>query len=314
MPLIVNVSIDGRCCYSIAAKGDIFIESQRGHFQRVATVGEKIDSTIVRSSVSLTAVKARTEEVLYLLLWACEKLAQPRMRTVGESFEGWAYRTGLMRRLTELERRKLIERSPARPKCDRLVRLTREGRLRALGGRDPDEHWTRDWDGKWRLAVFDVPLARDSLRKRLRRHLQSTGFGCLQHSVWVTPHPISSRLTLSPGEKGDVESLMVLEAKPVAGETDAEIVAGAWDFERINRRYARHLGVLDRLPEPNGRQPAVRLRRWASEERVAWEAAVSLDPLLPSVLLPADYLGRKAWFQRIEVLDQAARNLEQFGI
>ena len=44
-----------------------------------------------------------------------------------------------------------------------------------------------------------------------------------------------------------MESLILLEARPCAGESDAEIVAGAWDFERINR-YARHLKVLAERP------------------------------------------------------------------
>jgi len=32
------------------------------------------------------------------------------------------------------------------------------------------------------------------------------------------------------------------------GESDAEIIVGAWDFERINRRYARHLKVQAERP------------------------------------------------------------------
>jgi hypothetical protein len=46
-----------------------------------------------------------------------------------------------------------------------------------------------------------------------------------------------------------VASLLLLEARPCAGESGAEIVAGAWDFERINRRYARHLKILDEQPD-----------------------------------------------------------------
>ena len=40
------------------------------------------------------------------------------------------------------------------------------------------------------------------------------------------------------GHRVNVESLILLEARPYAGETDEEIVAGAWDFAEINRRYA----------------------------------------------------------------------------
>jgi hypothetical protein len=36
--------------------------------------------------------------------------------------------------------------------------------------------------------------------------------------------------------------------RPVEGRGCAEIVVGAWDFERINRRYARHLKILGERP------------------------------------------------------------------
>src|SRR5438552_1513378 len=100
------------------------------------------------------SVKARTEELLYFLLWTAGSLMQPTFRNLDESFEGWAYRHGLLRRLALLEKQRLLER---RTKKDRLYRLTAEGRLRALGGRDPQIEWARRWDGRWRLVCFDVP-------------------------------------------------------------------------------------------------------------------------------------------------------------
>jgi hypothetical protein len=36
--------------------------------------------------------------------------------------------------------------------------------------------------------------------------------------------------------------------RPCEGGNFGEIVAGAWDFERINRRYARHLKILGERP------------------------------------------------------------------
>ena len=47
----------------------------------------------------------------------------------------------------------------------------------------------------------------------------------------------------------NVESLILLEARPCAGESDAQIIAGAWDFARINGRYAKHQEILARHPQ-----------------------------------------------------------------
>src|SRR5439155_96484 len=74
------------------------------------------------------------------------------------------------------------------------------------------------------------------------------------------------------GGKINVESLLLLEARPCAGESDADIVAGAWDFERINRRYERHLKVLEERPRgvPRNDATAKALLRWATTEREGW--------------------------------------------
>src|SRR6266699_5773033 len=77
-------------------------------------------------------------------------------------------------------------------------------------------------------------------------------------------------------------------ARPCAGESDTEIVAGAWDFERINRRYARYLKVLEEHPIAalRNERAAKALLRWATTERETWLHAVTSDPLLPARLLP----------------------------
>jgi hypothetical protein len=71
---------------------------------------------------------------------------------------------------------------------------------------------------------------------------------------------------------------------------------GEWDFERINRNYARHLKVLEERPGGALRSGAAAkaLRCLAAAEREAWLEAVTHYPLLPGRILPSDYLGRKA--------------------
>ncbi len=252
-------------------------------------------------------MKPRTEEFLNLLLWTADRLLHPTFRNLTDSYESWAYRTGLWRELPTLVARGLIERQTKAPH-DRVYRLTNEGRVHALGGRDPLAAWARAWDGRWRLVVFDIPTARDSDRTRLRRRLRSLGFGYLQKSVWITPDPLrTNRDRLAQGEV-DVESLVVLEARPGGGETDAQLVAGAWDFARINEAYARYLCVLEAVPrQALGTRAAARaLHRWAAAERHAWLTAVSLDPLLPESLLPVGYEGKSAWHRRAEVFGETA--------
>ncbi len=163
--------------------------------------------------------------------------------------------------------------------------------------------------------LFDVPTGQNAQRERLRRYLRDKGFGYLQNSVWISPDPLEAERQILGGGKINVESLLLLEARPCAGESDGEIVAGAWDFERINRRYARHLKSLDERPCSALRNDAAAkaLLRWASAEREAWLDAMTNDPLLPGRILPSDYLGQQAWRRRVEVLRDAGRQLRTFN-
>ena len=240
-------------------------------------------------------------------------LLRPTFRNLTDSYETWAHRKGLVPRFRELENRDLIERDPDHPE-DRLYRLTRRGRLQALGGRHPQACWTRKWDGRWRLVLFDVPTTRNSHRVRLRRYLRARHFGFLQKSAWVSPDPMDEEAELLAGGNINVGSLILLEAHPCAGESNEEIVAGAWDFEEINNRYLHHLNIVGQKPEAAvGSEVAARaMWRWAAEEHETWLSAVNMDPLLPQRILPRGYLGQRAWQRRVEALEKAGRQIRSF--
>lgn len=264
-------------------------------------------------------MKPKTEEFLHLLLWTCEMVTRPTYRNLTGSFEGWIYRNGLERQINRLERRKFLEIKGTVARCpalaERLIRLTQEGRLHALGGRDPEARWKRRWDGRWRLIVFDVPISHRLVRDRLRHHLRRRGFACVQKSVWITPDPISEEKALLASTRSNVRSLLFWEGRPCAGETDREIVSGAWDFSKINRAYLKHQNVLEACPSSALRSETLAraFQRWLTAERAAWSEAMTIDPLLPESLLPADYLGRKAWKARVEIVRRAAEQIRHFG-
>lgn len=123
--------------------------------------------------------------------------------------------------------------------------------------------------------------------------------GSFRRAYW-TKRPAGTTATLPP-----CQSLWL---------SDTEIVAGAWDFERINRRYARYLKVLEEHPIAalRNERAAKALLRWATTERETWLHAVTSDPLLPARLLPSSYLGERAWQRRVKVLRNASRQLRTF--
>lgn len=53
----------------------------------------------------------------------------------------------------------------------------------------------KEWDGKWRLVIFDIPEQHRRARNALRNALQRLGFHYLNLSVWVHPFPCQHELS-----------------------------------------------------------------------------------------------------------------------
>jgi len=251
-------------------------------------------------------MNAKTELLLYHLLWTTELLFRPTFRNLNQSFEGWAYKSGFLSQIHRLEAEGFLEANRSALKKNRFVRLTEAGRIAALGGRDPEQAWSAFWDGKWRLFLFDIPVEEQALRKRIHRALVACGCGCLQGSVWISPHVQAGAGHFFAERGEDCSHLMMLEADSRGSQVDAQMVQSAWNFHRINKCYQQHIEILERLPSPDQYSPRT-LLDWSKLENQAWLDAVHRDPLLPGSLLPADYLGAKAWKKRRAVLPQAMR-------
>ncbi|OGZ44561.1 MAG: hypothetical protein A2719_04055 [Candidatus Ryanbacteria bacterium RIFCSPHIGHO2_01_FULL_45_22] len=88
------------------------------------------------------------------------------------------------------------------------AQLTEKGEKR-LAAYETKSHNTkkREWDGKWRVVIFDVAEGRRPARDLLRRNLKSFGFLCLQKSVWVFPYDCEDFISIVKTDKklwGDV--------------------------------------------------------------------------------------------------------------
>jgi len=99
----------------------------------------------------------------------------------------WRYNRA-MRYLEHLEHIEFVKRN------DKLfVRLTKKGKLKALLARLNQEFKKpSNWDGKWRVIMWDIPEDSKEQRNKIRGLVKDLGFYQLQKSVFVTPHPLPS--------------------------------------------------------------------------------------------------------------------------
>jgi len=221
-----------------------------------------------------------------------------------------ASRKGRLDRVVrKLEAAGLVGRTGEGSLDQRLFRLTSVGRSALAGPMDPETLWARNWDGKWRLVLFDVPQSRAAIRTRLRRQLHEMRFGWLQNSVWLSPDPTDQLVQMFGSRQATVESLVFMEARPAGGETDEELVLGAWDFVRLAKVQAEYLQVLRLRPARGRRGEAAAWVAWAQTEQRAWDQVVRLDPFLPEALWPRNYAGRAVWTARREALQAGSQAL-----
>lgn len=224
------------------------------------------------------------------------------------------YRKGLLRQLQRLEAEAFLARQPGGAD-DRVYRLTPKGRLAALGGRDPEELWSRRWDGCWRLLMFDLPATPSAPRRRLRRVLKEHGLGCLQGSVWTSPDPLEPLRRQLKGDRHPA-SLLLFEGHSVGGEKDREIVLDGWDFDAIHVHWCslENLVYQGKTLLKGKRVDGQALEKWIYREYCTWKKVLHLDPFLPSALLPTGYKGRRVWAKRKQLYLKLSRKIREEGI
>lgn len=246
--------------------------------------------------------------MLYRCMWLAEKMLQPTLRNGISSFDDWASRTGLWRDIQRLEGLRMVEVSgdTAGQNLDRVIRLTELGRTMALGGVLPPERWNRGWDGKWRLAVFDIPESARRKRTQLRGWLEAAHFGALQRSVWISPDPVDELAHSLQAETADCGSLTVFEGGTCLGEQVADIVAAAWNFPKVAAAYAKWQAHADQSANLPKRNALGAWHAWGDRERILWQECLAIDPLLPRELWLKDYPGETAWNRRLQLLAKAA--------
>lgn len=247
-------------------------------------------------------MKAKTQETLFCLLWLLESASRPSSRGM-DSFEDWAYWRGYGPMLEDLEHRKYIESHRSKA-ARRIYKLSDTGRIHAMGGLDVEAHWSRPWDRTWRMVIFDLPRCENAARKRLLRRLRADRFGLLQNSVWIHPDPVDKELTKISGHGDDVSTILIINGHPAAGESTREIVDQAWNFDKTNDHYRKHIHTLQAMwKQINGTpREEAKPEAFLATERESWVRAVKADPLLPNELLPRNYLGKKALGKRKQFL------------
>ena len=236
----------------------------------------------------------KVDELLALFLVAGDKLSRSTLAHLCAREVESEYRYGWQQALWRAGQRGLLQRhQKAR---DVIYALTAMGRQAVQQVGNPTAGWGFKWDGQWRLFLFDLPAHEHQLRQMLWRWLREHRFWYLQDSVWVRPEPVEDLVKTLEWFRENPEHFVLLEARRITGVSPEALVAGAWDFGKVNERYKHYLEQVKRaqkqLLSPLADSNPLAL---LSDERRDYERSLEIDPLLPRVLLPQSYLGYRAF-------------------
>lgn len=172
--------------------------------------------------------------------------------------------------------------------------LTEEGReLLQSGTRRIYEFGTSrvDWGGEWLVAHCQVAESQRPLRIQLRTQLGFLGFGELSPSLLVSPHvDRESQLRDVLRQLGLSSESIILRSTTTSPEEDGALVDRAWDLDDLATSYRAFIRshASRRQPDDTGSFRAL------VELVHDWRRFPSIDPELPTNLLPESWAGAAA--------------------
>ncbi|MDI6751928.1 MAG: PaaX family transcriptional regulator C-terminal domain-containing protein [bacterium] len=232
-----------------------------------------------------------TEEVLLLLDEFILFSYRPMLKVILE-MQGYDRRAALINQLGKLRREGYVRKVKRRDGV--FFRITEAGKSRIQKGPVPIHKESRIWDKKWRVVIFDIPEKSYLLRDRLRQELKEWGFGMLQQSVWISPHPLFSKVE-EITKKYDLERYLFFFETNHISEDDQYLAQRVWNLKETNDKYIRFLSTFKEEFEEIKKKDVEEEAIFFVRIRDAISLILYDDPQLPKELLLEDWQGFSAW-------------------
>ncbi len=117
-----------------------------------------------------------------------------------------------------------------------FLALTKAGQLEKLFIKAGIQSGQEEWDGKWRLMIFDIPEnvreKRDKLRWLLKRH----GFKKLQASVFICPYSLNRQAIEFLDQTGLSSYIRILRVEEIDND---EILRKQFHLKSVNHTNSR---------------------------------------------------------------------------
>lgn len=118
-------------------------------------------------------------------------------------------KSSLAQALKRLREKGFIEKSTDKNEEKIILKLTEIGKEFLYLSKSDEEV---EWDGRWRIVVFDIPESKRLVRDILRSRLKIWGFQPWQKSVWASKKNVITKLRLLIKELDIEDWVLVIES------------------------------------------------------------------------------------------------------
>ena len=101
----------------------------------------------------------------------------------------------------------------------KFIQLTSKGELELLLRKAYLEK-PKNWDGLWRILIFDIPEDCRDKRSLLRSLLKRNSFIKLQASVFISPYPLNREAVTYLNQSSLINYIRLIKASEIDDDTD----------------------------------------------------------------------------------------------
>jgi phenylacetic acid degradation operon negative regulatory protein len=95
----------------------------------------------------------------------------------------------------------------------------------------------KEWDGYWRLVVFDIKEIERNIRDYLRRKLKEWGFVMWQESVYISPHPLLEKIDEYLKVKKLFPKVVTMESKLIGVKNHDKFAWAVFKLGKLKKKY-----------------------------------------------------------------------------
>jgi phenylacetic acid degradation operon negative regulatory protein len=142
------------------------------------------------------------------------------------------------------------------------------------------------WDGFFRVVVYDIEEERKRVRDYLRENLKKFGFGMFQKSVWISPHNFLREIKKII-EKANLKGRVIyFETRNFYIKDIKELAKKIWPIEKLNEQYKELYNKLLKYYSLKKTSDRVKVLKSLQEKIIN---LYFQDPFLPKEFLPDDW-------------------------